>query len=709
MKYFLLALLIPLTITLNAQDKTKAGSATEQKKTIEKYPKVKWRKKFKIAKQKMADGSYIAAAEYLEDVYKEKPEKLEVLHLLGRVNLYLRDYQAAEKYYKLLISKDAQAWVNDNYFLGIAQKQNGHYDDAKKAFNDYLKAPLDKKDISYKPMAKIEALGCDSALAITKNPSKIKVERTEGVNTPLTDLSPKPLKDNRMIMASMKTDTFVDNSRSKAEYYASIYTAERTGKTYGKKTLLPFPPNDHKANTGNAILTADEKTMIFTICKDSLMIDNQGTCKLYKTTMKNSMEWNEPEEIKALNLAGSTSTHPAFGVDADGNDILYFVSDRRGSKGGLDIWYSKMNKDGSFGAPENAGADINGPGDDVTPFYDAKGKILYFSSTSHPSIGGLDVFRSAGTPGHWGPVVNMGVPINSSVDDFYFALDDKGAKGFEVSNRSGSTSPRGATCCDDVWSVTVKQDITLKFIYVKRGDATNTPIEGVDASMYKVVNNNFEFVSNAKTTNVPVLMPVKRGTAYKINGNKDGYWPSIDNISVSEDEDRDTISQIFFLDPIIKIHIKIPKVYFAFDKSNVIDFYKEQIDSVVKVLTDHPGYSVEIQGHTDSKGSDEYNEKLSERRANEVKTFLIKKKGIADNRVIAKWFGEKVPAVPNELPNGEDDPEGRAQNRRVEFKIIVDKPEDAPEFESVGEVVKAVKTGPGFTYQIKKQPLPKTK
>jgi outer membrane protein OmpA-like peptidoglycan-associated protein len=454
-------------------------------------------------------------------------------------------------------------------------------------------------------------------------------------------------------------------------------------------------------------LSGDEKTMIYTICNDSLDQGNRARCKLYRTTKKNATEWNEPEDLKALNGKDTavTTTHPAFGVDDQGNNILYFASNRKGSKGGMDIFYAKMNNDGTFGDVQNAGPEINTIGDEVTPFYDSKNKTLYFSSNGHPSIGGMDIFKISGTPGKWGKAINAGVPINSQADDFYMALDPNAEKGFEVSNRIGTTSTRGATCCDDIWSVTLIHDIVLKAIYVKRGDPTNTPIEGVDASIYKVNGNNFEFVANSKTTKDPSYFPVKRATSYKVNGNKDGYWPSIDNISIAEDEDQDTISKIFYLDPIVKIHIKIPNVYFAFDKSNIITFYKEQIDSVVKVLNDHPAYTVEIQGHTDSKGSDEYNQKLSERRANEVKTFLIKKKGIAENRIVAKWFGKTKPAVPNELPNGEDDPEGRARNRRVEFNIIPDKPEDAPEIEHTGEVVKAVKTGPGFTYG--KKPAPK--
>jgi outer membrane protein OmpA-like peptidoglycan-associated protein len=172
----------------------------------------------------------------------------------------------------------------------------------------------------------------------------------------------------------------------------------------------------------------------------------------------------------------------------------------------------------------------------------------------------------------------------------------------------------------------VQRDVFVRGVYVKRGDATNTPITGVDASMYKVAGNNFEFVQNAITTAEAFVFPVKRSTSYKFNGNKEGYWPSIDNLTIAEEEERDTIDQIFYLDPIVKKKIRIPNVYFAFDKSNVIDFYKTQIDSVVAVLNANPAYSVEVQGHTDSKGTDEYNDKLSVRRATEVKNFLVKKK-----------------------------------------------------------------------------------
>jgi len=693
MKYFLLALMIPLTLFVSGQE---GGSSL---KNVEKYPKIKWRKKLKIARLKVNEGSYYNAAQYLEDAYKVKPDKIEIAHLLGEVNRYLRDYEAAEKYYKAVIDKDAEAYVADQFHLAQMQHMNGKYEDAKKTYEGYIKAPLGKKDVSYKALAKIGIEGCDTALVLIKTPTKIKVEKTEGVlNSTIQDFSPKPIKGG-VLFSSQKTDTAVNLTTSKDNHFTSIFTADKTGKAYTNKTELLSPPNDPKTNTGNAVFSPDGNTIVFTKCQPSM--ENRMKCKLYRS-VKDGATWKESEEIKNLNSEEGNSTEPAYGVDKEGKTILYFVTDRKGAKG-LDIFYAAVNSDGTFGAPVSAGDAVNSVGDEVTPFYDKKNKVLYFSSDGHPSLGGLDVFKIAGTPGNWTTgAINAGVPINSQADDLYLALDEKAARGFEVSNRIGTTSPRGATCCDDIWTVIVQRDVFLKGIYVKRGDPTNTPITGVDASMYKVAGNNFEFSANAITTPNPFVFPVVRNTSYKINGNKEGYWPSIDNITIAEEEERDTISQIFYLDPIIKIHIKIPNVYFAFDKSNVIDFYKKEIDSVVQILNAHPGYSVEVQGHTDSKGTDEYNDKLSLRRANEVKTFLIKKKAIAENRIVVKTFGEKQPAVPNELPNGEDDPEGRARNRRVEFKIIVDKAEDAPEFESYGEVVKEVKTGPGFTYKKKK-------
>ncbi len=688
MKHLLFALaMIPLVLIAKTPEE-----GTESRQNVKKYPKVSVRKKKKIADALTKQGSFYNAVEYYEDVIKEKPDNMKVVHQLAELNRSLRDYKAAEKYYKIELDKDPKKYPNDQYFLAQMLKMNGKYDEAKKAYQDYLKLDLGKGEKSYKTLAKVDMEGCDSSAAWLANPAKIKVEHEEGViNNVLTDFAPKPLKGDRIIYSSLKSDTAINVTKSDYDYYAKIFTAKRTGKVWGEDTKLAYPPNDSKTHVGNAILSEDEKTMYFTKCDLSAIA--KSTCKIFKST-KEGNDWGTPTEVKELNSEVGTTTQPSFGVDKEGKTILYFVSDR-GGKGGLDIYYAELKDDGKFGPAKNAGTGVNTPGDEFSPFYDKASKAFYFSSSGHPGLGGLDVFSITGTPEAWGTAVNVGSPVNSSCDDMYFVLNETGKKGFVVSNRPGTKTIRGETCCDDIWNVSMREEVVLKGIFALRNDPTQKPVEGVDASMYHVDGKNFEFMGNTITTATPFTFVLKRGQAYKINGNKDGLWPSVENITVKEDEERDTISQVFLIDPILKKKVKIENIYFEFDKANVLDYYKLKMDSVVSVLMQNPGYSVEVQGHTDSKGSDQYNEKLSQKRAEEAKGYIVSK-GITKERVIAKGYGEKVPLAGNDK-EGKDDPEGRARNRRVEFKILPDKPEDAPEIEyNPNEPVEQTKTGPGW-------------
>jgi outer membrane protein OmpA-like peptidoglycan-associated protein len=691
----LIAVVALITLVIAAQAQTK--DADKDRHSVLKYPKVKTKKKKKLADQLVKEGSYYNAAEYYEDVLKDKPDNIKVMHELAIINQSLRDYKSAEKYYKLELDKDPGKWPNDRFHLAQMLQMNGKYDDAKKAYQEYLKTELGKEEKSYKALAKIGIEGCDSSVVWLSNPSKIRVDHEDAINCITTDASPKPLRGGRIIYSSLASDTPTVITKNDKDYYAKIFTARKQGKEWVEITKLPYPPNDAHNHVTNAILTTDENTMYFTKCDQSAIVEMK--CKIFRCT-KQGAEWSNAEEVKELNSPTYTTTQPAFGQDKDGKPLLYFVSDR-GGKGGLDIFYAPMLDGGKFGPVKNAGNEVNTPGNDQTPFYDAKNKTLYYSTDGRPSLGGLDVYKISGYPDAWGVPYNVGAPVNSQADDIYYALDDNGKKGFVVSNRIGTKTIRGETSGDDIWSVAVKEDIVLKGTFALRNDPGQKPVEGIDASMYHVAGPNFEFMSNTITTKDPFYFTLKRAQQYKINGNKDGLWPAVENINVKDDEERDTITQVFLIDPIIKKKVKIENIYFEFDKSNVIDFYKEKMDSVISVMMQNPGYSVEVQGHTDSKGSDQYNEKLSQRRADEAAAYL-ESKGVTKERVVTKALGKSVPLVPNDK-DGQDDPEGRAQNRRVEFKIIPDKPENAPEVEyEAGKPIDATHTGPGYTGKKKK-------
>jgi len=282
MKYFLLAVLAPLILFASAQD----GSAL---KNVEKYPNYKWRKKLKIARKKMEEGSYYNAAQYLEDVYKAKPEKIEVPHRLGEVYRLLRDYAAAEKYYQAVVTKDKEAYPSDLYYLGVMQKMNGKYEEAKKSFQDYQGLPLGKKDENLKDLAKNQIEGCDTALVLTSSPTKIKVEKIEGgVNSTLQDLSPKVINGKNIMFASQRTDTAVNLTTTGANHFTAVFTAEKSGKAFINKTEFPTPPNDDKSNTGNAILSADGNTLIYTRCGVDYLKGNQMRCNLLRSKKRRS-------------------------------------------------------------------------------------------------------------------------------------------------------------------------------------------------------------------------------------------------------------------------------------------------------------------------------------------------------------------------------------------------------------------------------------
>jgi len=174
-------------------------------------------------------------------------------------------------------------------------------------------------------------------------------------------------------------------------------------------------------------------------------------CQIYCCEKKGNV-WQAPYKLgNNINVKGYTSTHPCFVKTIEGNEVLYFVSDRKGGFGGNDIWYS-VYKNNHFYEPVNAGNIINTPGDEITPFYHAKTQTLYFSSDWHEGLGGFDIFKSVGGFNAWTPPENMGYPLNSACNEMYFVINSSDTDGYFTSNRQGSYHIKGETCCNDIYS-----------------------------------------------------------------------------------------------------------------------------------------------------------------------------------------------------------------------------------------------------------------
>mgnify|MGYP006273154707 FL=1 len=645
------------------------------------------KKKLRLADDLYERGSYYNAVDYYQEVAEKKENNSRITYQLAESYRKMRDYQAAAKWYSKTLDLNENAWPEARYYYGEMLRSDGSFDVAATELDDFLDAydaKDDKDDVGYVRKARVARDGALMADTLQDNEPTSEVEPLpEGVNSPLQDFAPHVVDTKSFLVSSMQQDAPFNHTEADSsgeDFYTMIYTVRKSGGIY-EKVPVPGDVNDEKAHVGNAVLTDDGQTMFFTRCVATTMDDMD--CSIYRSEMVNGA-WGEPESVGALNDPEATTTQPALAKNDEGDHVLFFASDREGGQGGLDIWYSVL-RNGTFAEPTNAGSDVNTPDDEVTPFYDKANGILYFSSTGHPGVGGFDIFMVEGMPGDWtSDVMNVGMQANSPADDLYLSLEDNGRAGYLVSNREGTTSPEmGATCCDDVFRVKLVRDIFLKGIFATR-DNPDTPLNGVDVSFYKVLDgeDDFEYLSGLKTAGgESFVFQLEEGTSYKVNGDKEGYWPSITNLT--EDEiasmEGDTLEKVFYIEPIERKSIVVRNIYFDFDKSSVADVYHEELDTVASILSRYPEFVVQIDGHTDNIGGEEYNLKLSERRAAEAAKYLMEEKEIDRERILEDGYGEERPIAPNSEEDGSDDPEGRQKNRRVEFKLLRDVPDESIE------------------------------
>jgi outer membrane protein OmpA-like peptidoglycan-associated protein/tetratricopeptide (TPR) repeat protein len=634
---------------------------------VAKYKNIPYGKLLKYANKLEADGSYLNAVVYFEMAHKKKPNNKCIVQKLSELNYKLRDYEASQKYTELILEMDKGYDKLAPLRLAMCMKANQKY---KQSVEEFKTLEENKKMQKYAKEIDIEKRGAELALEIRgKEDKKIKVAPESQVNGNLQEFAPQPLPDGAMIYSAIVSDTAPNITKMKEEGWD--YTSKLLFTVFNdelnqwtKPQLLPQDINTPEVFIGNSFMDKTGKLIYYTQCSESKQLEMK--CKLFMAT-KDGGQW-KTEELKVLNAKGTTNTHPA--IFEDGNKrFLLFSSDRPGGKGKMDIFYVAIDEKGKIKDKDATNLkEINSFNDDITPFYHTPSKTLYFSSNGYPSIGGFDVFKVQGTIGKWDKIINLKHPINSSLDDIYLKLRDD-ETGYFVSNRNGSKSTRGQTCCDDIWSIKKNEyNVWARIIYVSSKDLEKKPLSGVNSI---AIDDNKKLIYNKTTEGEsPIFVKLSQGKNYKVNGVLDGYYPGMDSFRTPNELFKDdTIYKIFVLDPIEKGKYVVENVYYAFDKSVVRPEYYSIMDSVYNLLQIFPDKFLKIDGHTDSRGTNIYNQALSERRCKAAAEYLLLK-GLAPERIIMRGYSEDVPIAPNETPSNEDDPAGRAKNRRVEFKIL---------------------------------------
>lgn len=633
-----------------------------------------------VADQAYENYAFYQAIDLYKKAYsktKKTADKKRILYRIGQSYYQINDNSNAENWLK----KAVKAGVPEpkaQYLLADAIRRQGRFDEAMVEFKKYV------SDNPSDPSGKTAVKSCQLATEWKDKPTRYFVEPEPLLNSKQDDFSPTygDKKHSSLVFTSTRegsTGNSIDPNTGGNFSGLWVSTRDKKGK-WSVPTPLPETVNTIETNEGSAGMDAKFSYVYFTRCA---MKKNQALgCDIYRAK-KAGKSWGQAEIVDIKKPDSSVVGHPAIAF----KDYLFFASDMPGGQGGKDIWYVKYEKKGKkWSDPVNLGKEVNTSGDEMFPFVRKDGN-LYFASNGHPGMGGLDIFKATrdGKNMKWGKVENMQSPINSEGDDFGIHFDGLNERGFFSTDRSGG---RGE---GDIWTFRIPP---LKFIIdgVVTDLESNQPIQGVtikligtDGSSVELVSDElgyYEFDAKQGSNDRYVL----ENTSYTMEVSKEKYLRGKGQETTVGVEKSTRFKHDFKLQPITEKAIEFPEVRYDLGKWDlqVNDQVnsKDSLNYLYQTLIDNPNIVIELMAHTDSRGRDASNQKLSQKRAQSCVDYLIGK-GIEQGRLQAKGYGESTPYTSkqnvvyndefiNSLPTKEEKEAAHQKNRRTEFRILRD-------------------------------------
>ncbi len=389
--------------------------------------KMSWRDYSDLADKSYKLRDYASAAKNYKQAWQKKKSKLELLYKAGQCYYIVKNYKEASSALEKVAKKSAK-FPTSSLEYARALKQDGSYEKSIAAFENYINNYTGGDRPQQQEIVKGEINGCNRAMEWVKDTaSPYSIHYTgQIINSSFTDFAPIPFGDNVLYFSS--------NRKGKAK----IYKSEWDGSSWSKPTLPSIFPKEEKEHFGNGSFSQDFQRFYYTKCRELEGKDGfYSKCDIY-VIIKKGEKWAEPLKLRDyINDSIATTTQP--NVSRFGNkEILYFSSNRPGGYGGQDIWYSERDlstDDIDFTVPRNCGPKINTLADEVTPWYDALEGRLYYSTGGLEGAGGLDVYSNQGMGKDWKESKNLGFPVNSPADDFYFVKKSDMGSGYLVSNR----------------------------------------------------------------------------------------------------------------------------------------------------------------------------------------------------------------------------------------------------------------------------------
>ncbi len=636
---------------------------------------------FKKGQTKFDNGEYELAV-------KELQKSSAAGYELGKTNyLIAESYRLSNRpllagaYYEKALNQGSKE--NDlRYHWAATQKMQGKYKEASENLEKYLSG-IPSKEFKLKAQTEIDLLPEIEELANKKTYIEIK---PMSLNSTGSEFAPIP-QGNELIFTASRKDVIYKNNGLP---FLGLYRASlNTPTEIGTPTLFSTTIFKDNANEGTPTFSKDGKMMVFARGNTGKRSDVSPDVDLYISKNIDGV-WSEPEMVSVSDsLAWDGS--PSFSAD---NKTLYFSSNRSGGKGGIDLYRANIDNAGRFGRAINMGSDINTPGDEMFPYVSSDGK-LYFSSDGHAGIGGLDLFSATRVNGEI-KVEHLGIPLNSRFDDFGLVAIDS-TKGYFASNRDSGKGD------DDIYyyentqpgkkyevppPAIAKVETPKKKIirYFLAGNITDDKNQALDSVKVAIIDNSTnqaieEIYTKREGTFGKVKMDEEK--SYTIVTEKKGFFTkrepftmlgksvSLDKLTKAE-TDTTFYASVKMTKPEVGKDItttfSIAPIYYNLDKSDIRSDASPELDKIAQILFDNPNIKIELGSHTDSRATTEYNQKLSQRRAESAVNYIISK-GISPNRIVAKGYGESqlVNQCADGVPCSEEEHQA---NRRTEFKVL---------------------------------------
>lgn len=627
---------------------------------------------------KQALDPYLAANNF-------NPNNALLNYKIGKCYLYsnykLKSIPFLEKALKLNPDVDPQI----HYVLGKAYHLDMQWDKAIeefKLFEKTLTKPSEAMELIEEVNKHIEE--CLTGKELVKTPLRVFIDNVgPEINSQYPDYGPVISADESVMLFTSRRPTTTGGGIDPGinEPFEDIYISTKVNGKWGVAQNMGKPINteDHDANSG---LSADGQKFLIYIGK------NNGD--LYESELKGDV-WSKPER---MNDNINTKYHESSACYSPDGKSVYFVSDKpEGGLGDRDIYISTKNAKGKWDKPVNLGPTINTKYGEEGVFLHPDGKTMYFSSQGHKTMGGYDIFKSVydEKTKTWSEPENMGYPVNTPDDDVFFVISASGKHGYYASFNGNGYGEK------DIYMITflglekpmvmdnednllaslaapVKETVIAPTVAIK--EAQLTILKGVitDALTKKPLEATIELVDNLKNEVVATftsnsstgkyLVSLPAGRNYGIAVKKDGYLFHSENFDIPNTAAyQEVVKDVELKNVAVGSKIILKNIFFDFDKATLRPESTNELERLTQLLNDVPNLKIEISGHTDSKGADDYNKKLSNNRAKAVVDYLVSK-GIAADRLTYVGYGEEQPIATN------DTDEGRQMNRRTEFKIL---------------------------------------